>query len=103
QNMGYEFTPGMKVSWIVTNGKKTPIEVEPYVSGRKFESSPDRDYYARRIAHTLSYITDHFDWDEKSLLTGSQQATLFEGNFKKKEKKKEVKTTNKDLTLKDFM
>lgn len=103
QNMGYEFTPGMKVSWIVTNGRKTPLEVEPYVSGRKFESTPDKDYYARRIAHTLSYITDHFDWDERSLLAGSQQATLFEGNFKKKEKKKEVKTTNKDLTLKDFM
>ena len=103
QSMGYEFTPGMKVSWIVTNGKKTPLEVEPYVSGRPFESTPDRDYYARRIAHTLSYITDHFDWDEKSLLAGSQQATLFEGGFKKKEKKKEVKTTNKDLTLKDFM
>jgi DNA polymerase I len=104
QTMGYEFTPGMKVSWIVTNGKKTPIEVEPYVSGRVFESKPDWDYYARRIAHTLSYITDYFDWDEKSLLAGSQQATLFEGDFGKKEKKKKkVKTTNKELTLEDFM
>jgi DNA polymerase I len=103
QSMGYEFTPGMKVSWIVTNGKKTPIEVEPWVSGRPFESKQDNDYYARRIAHTLSYITDYFDWDEKSLLAGSQQATLFTGDFGKNEKKKEVKTTNKDLTLKDFM
>ncbi len=104
RKMGYEFTPGMKVSWIVTNGKKTPIEVEPYVSGREFKAEPDWDYYARRIAHTLSYITDYFDWDEKSLLAGTQQATLFEGNFgKKAKKKKEVKTTNKELTLEDFM
>ncbi len=104
QRMGYEFTPGMKVSWIVTNGKKTPLEVEPFVSGRPFESKPDWDYYARRTAHTLSYITDYFDWDEKSLLAGSQQVTLFDGDFKeKREKKKGVKKTNKDLTLKDFL
>ncbi len=104
QQMGYEFTPGMKVSWIVTNGKRTPIEVEPYVSGRAFEGKPDWEYYARRIAHTLSYITDYFDWDEKSLLAGTQQATLFDGKYKKKVKKeKKVKKTNKELTLEDFM
>jgi DNA polymerase I len=104
KSMGYEFVPGMKVSWIVTNGKKTPIEVEPFVSGREFEAKPDWEYYARRIAHTLSYITDYFDWDEKSLLAGTQQATLFDANYTKKDKeKKQVKKTNKDLTLEDFM
>jgi DNA polymerase I len=102
-DMGYEYTWGMKVSWIVTNGKKTPIEVEPYVSGRAFEAKPDWNYYARRIAHTLSYITDYFDWDEKSLLAGSQQATLFQDDYNKKpQKKRGVKKTNKDLTLEDF-
>ena len=88
----------------MTNGKRTPIEVEPYVSGRAFEAKPDWEYYARRIAHTLSYITDYFDWDEKSLLAGTQQATLFDGKYNKKEKKeKKVKKTNKELTLEDFM
>ena len=27
--MGYEFVPGMKVSWIVTNSRRTPQEVVP--------------------------------------------------------------------------
>jgi len=106
EKMGYEFTPGMKVSWIVTNGKKTPQEVEPYISGRKFEAIPDWDYYARRIAHTLAYVTDVFGWDEKSLLRGSQQVTLFHENFKDekgKEGKSEPLKTEKKLTLEDFM
>ncbi|MFQ6060890.1 MAG: DNA-directed DNA polymerase, partial [Thermoplasmata archaeon] len=102
QELGYEFIPGMKVSWIVTNGRKTPLEVEPYVSGREFKARPDWDYYARRVAHTLSYITDYFDWDKKSLLKGSQQATLFREDFGKRSKKK-VRTTKKELTLEDFL
>src|SRR5207302_501180 len=34
EQLGEEFMPGMKVSWIVTDSKKSPMEVEPYVSGR---------------------------------------------------------------------
>src|SRR5206468_824983 len=30
EEMGEEFMPGMKVSWIVTDSKKSPMEVEPY-------------------------------------------------------------------------
>src|SRR3989442_13030203 len=33
EQMGEEFMPGMKVSWIVTDHKQSPKEVEPYLSG----------------------------------------------------------------------
>lgn len=105
--MGYEFVPGMKVSWIVTNGRKTPIEVEPYVSGRKFEMTPDYEYYARRVAMTLARVTDTFGWDTQELLTGTQQKSLFsydsdEAPKPKKKEEPKVKKTDKELTLDDF-
>ncbi len=107
QDMGYEFTPGMKVSWIVTDARKTPIEVEPFISGRKFEHKPDYEYYARRLAMTLARVTDTFGWDTQELLTGTQQKSLFsyETDAPAKPKKKEepkVKKTDKELTLDDF-
>ncbi|MFO7619281.1 MAG: DNA polymerase domain-containing protein [Thermoplasmata archaeon] len=107
QEMGYEFTPGMKVSWVVTDGRKTPIEVEPFVSGRKFEKTPDYEYYARRVAMTLARVTDTFGWDVQELLTGTQQSSLFSyGEGPAKPRKKEepkVKKTDKELTLDDFL
>ncbi|MEE9267959.1 MAG: DNA polymerase domain-containing protein [Thermoplasmata archaeon] len=102
EGMGYEFVPGMKVSWIVVNAKKSPMEVEPYVSGRPFEETPDWEYYARRVAQTFGYITEVFGWDEKSLLTGSQQVTLFQRDFGK-ESKAGPRKTDRPLTLEDFM
>jgi DNA polymerase I len=106
-DMGYEFVPGMKVSWIVTNGRKTPIEVEPYVSGRKFEKTPDYEYYARRVAMTLARVTDTFGWDTQELLTGTQQKSLFSFDAKdapkaRKKEEPKVKKTDKELTLDDF-
>jgi len=105
--MGYDFVPGMKVSWIVVSGSKGPQEVEPYISGRKFEHTPDYKYYAHRLATTLSYVTDVFNWDNKSLIAGSQQATLFDDSVKRdgkeKKRKKSVKKTDKNLSLEDFM
>lgn len=80
-DLGYEFIPGMKVSWIVTDSKHTPQTVEPYISGVPFHGRPDYKYYAERLAQTSSRITEVFGWDERNLLTGSQQATLFDGNF----------------------
>ncbi|MFP3317615.1 MAG: DNA polymerase domain-containing protein [Thermoplasmata archaeon] len=84
QEMGYEFVPGMKVSWIVVNDRKSPQEVEPYVSGRPFTKKPDYEYYARRLAETLSRITEVFELDQNALITGKRQTTLFEENKKKK-------------------
>jgi DNA polymerase I len=113
--LGYEFVPGMKVSWIVTNSCKTPQEIEPYISGKKFECTPDWKYYAGRVAQTIARATENFGWSEKDLLTGSQQSGLFSGAFNddkatklecespKPAPKNEVKKTDKRLCLEDFM
>ncbi len=74
--MGYEFVPGMKVSWIVTDGDRTPQQVEPYIDGRPFRASPDWKYYARRLAVALARVTEVFGLDERALVTGTRQAGL---------------------------
>ncbi|HEV8594120.1 MAG TPA: DNA polymerase domain-containing protein, partial [Thermoplasmata archaeon] len=107
EEMGEEFMPGMKVSWIVTDHKKSPMEVEPYVSGRPFEKEPDWEYYARRVAQTLSYVTEVYGWDEKALLTGTQparQKSLFADEFNGAATGEEdgPRKTEKKLTLEDF-
>ena len=81
-DMGYDFIPGMKVSWIVTDAKATPQKVEPFISGVPFTAKPDYRYYAERLAQTTSRITEVFGWNERDLMMGSQQATLFGGKFK---------------------
>jgi DNA polymerase I len=107
KSMGYEFVPGMKVSWVVTNAKAAPQEVTPYVSGRKFEATPDWEYYARRVAHTISYVLETFGWNEKSLLTGIQQKSLFDsdsfGGNARNQRMSGPRKTDKKLTLEDFM
>jgi DNA polymerase I len=118
--LGYEFVPGMKVSWIVVDGRKSPIEVEPYVSGRAFERTPDWEYYARRTAMTLARATEYFGWDVSDLLAGrkgAKQVGLFDSGFDSGGKegggsgrpdarpgaKAEVKKTDKALKLEDFV
>jgi DNA polymerase I len=73
---GYDVIPGMRVSWIVTNSRKSPQEVVPWVEGRPFEGQPDREYYADRVAQTLARVTEVFDWDAAALLRGSHQQKL---------------------------
>ena len=106
--LGYEFVPGMKVSWVVTNGRVSPLEAEPWIDGMKFEHKPDYEYYARRMAMTFARITDVFGWDMNSLMTGTQQKTLFSEGFggdenPVKKERVEVKKTDKKLTLDDFL
>jgi DNA polymerase I len=115
--LGYEFVPGMKVSWIVSNSKRTPQEVQPYVSGTTFEGSPDWRYYATRLAQSVARATENFGWTEKDLLAGSQQVDLFSSSFsgeensikgdrekdQPKEKKEGVRKTEKKVNLQDFM
>jgi DNA polymerase I len=108
KEMGYEIVPGMKVSWIVTNSKKTPQEVEPYIDGREFDYEPDWEYYANRVAMTLSRVTEVFGWDAKSLTGGARQKTLFSQSFDKKSKVRaqggiKPKKTERKLTLEDFI
>ena len=73
---GYDVIPGMRVSWIVTDSRKSPQEIEPWVDGRPFPKEPDWDYYADRVAQTLGRITEVFDWDAAALLRGSHQQRL---------------------------
>src|SRR5947207_3990791 len=106
EEMGEEFMPGMKVSWIVTDSKKSPMEVEPYVSGRAFDQRPDWEYYARRVAQTLAYITEVYGWDEKALFTGTQpaqQKSLDSGDFARHEAPSEgPRRAEKKMTLEDY-
>jgi DNA polymerase, archaea type len=78
QAEGYDVIPGMKVAWVVTNARKTPQEVEPWMEGRTFPSNlrPDYSYYAERVAQTLARVTEVFGWNAADLLKGSRQRTL---------------------------
>ena len=73
---GYDVIPGMRVAWIVTNSRKSPQEIEPWVEGRPFTAEPDWEYYADRVAQTLARVTEVFDWDAAALLRGSHQQRL---------------------------
>ncbi|HTP54214.1 MAG TPA: DNA polymerase domain-containing protein [Thermoplasmata archaeon] len=73
---GYDVIPGMRVAWIVTDSRKSPQEVEPWVEGRPFPKEPDWEYYADRVAQTLARVTEVFDWDAAALLRGSHQQRL---------------------------
>jgi DNA polymerase I len=106
---GYDFIPGMKVSWVVTDGSVVPQEVEPYISGAAFEGVPDYRYYAERLAQTASRITEAFGWGEKDLMMGSRQQTLFESDpgsrdapDKKKKDAAAAKPASKSPKLEDF-
>ena len=91
----------------MTNSKKTPQEAEPYVDGRAFEQNPDWEYYARRVASTLGRATEEFGWDEKSLLAGQVQESLFSDKFTDKkdqgERKASPKVSQGEKSLEDFM
>lgn len=107
EKLGYKFTPGMKVSWIVVDSKKTPQKVEPWLPDKNLEEEPDWEYYARRIAKTLARVTEVFGWDEESLMIGKKQSDLFSDKFKnkRKENKKQKFTDKKEknTSLEDFL
>jgi DNA polymerase, archaea type len=73
---GYDVIPGMRVAWVVTDSRKSPQGIEPWVEGRAFSKQPDWDYYADRVAQTLGRVTEVFDWDAAALLRGSHQQRL---------------------------
>lgn len=74
--MGYDFTPGMKTPFIITNGSVQPIKAEPVIEGVPFTAKPDYKYYAERLAMALTRITEAFGCDERSLMQGNSQRTL---------------------------
>ena len=57
----------MKVSWVVVDSKRRPQVVEPYLPNVAFDFKPDYEYYADRVAQTLSRITEVFNMDESTL------------------------------------
>ncbi len=78
--MGYVFTPGMKVSWVVVDSRRQPQVVEPWIDGEEFSHRPDYNYYAERVASTLARVTEVFGVDERELLLGDRQKSIL-GDF----------------------
>ena len=75
---GLGFTPGMKVGWIVTNAKTSPMTIEAWMVDELGVEPPvyDPEFYARRLATALGRITEAFGWNQKELLEGTRQQTL---------------------------
>jgi len=118
KDMGYEVTEGMKVAFIVTDSSVTPMEVEPYIDGVKFEHTPDLHYYAERLALSISRITGVFGIGQDTLMGRPRQMGLFD-NFsddnpggnnrspdnKRKTAKRKIKSPayyNRDVTIDNF-
>jgi len=76
QEMGYDFTPGMKTPFIITNGSAQPQKAEPVIEGVQFTARPDYKYYAERLAMALARITEPFGCDERALIQGNSQRSL---------------------------
>jgi DNA polymerase I len=62
----------MKVAWVVTDARKTPQEIEPWIEGRPFTGKADYEYYAERVAQTLARVTEVYEWSAADLLRGSR-------------------------------
>ncbi len=101
KDLGYKFTPGMKVSWIVTDAEKTPQKVEPWLPDYEIKKEADWKYYAERIAKTLSRVTEVFGWDKEALLAGNKQSDLFSEDFEDEEERDEDRE-NRDKTTEDI-
>jgi DNA polymerase I len=85
KKLGYDVVPGMKVSYIVTDGHKVPQVVEPFIENRELENNPDWEYYTERMALTISRIAEGIvpenELDYEALVTGKQQKSLFSDDF----------------------
>ena len=82
---GLQFTPGMKVGYIITEpdvGEKK-LGVSAWLVDEIGGKPPeyDREYYAKRLAKSLGRITEAFGVDEKELLKGARpkgQSSIFD-------------------------
>jgi DNA polymerase I len=76
---GLDFTPGMKVAYVVTNTSGSTQNVEPWLveDGGEPVKTYDNIYYSKRLAKALGRITEAFGWSESELLSGTRQTTLF--------------------------
>lgn len=72
QKLGVYIPAGMKVSWIVTNSRRSPQQVEPYVDGIPFTATPDYVYYRDKLCDALLRVLENFDYDRDSLVEREQ-------------------------------
>lgn len=76
EKFGVHIPAGMKVSWIVTNSRRTPQQVEPYLDGIKFEYDPDYHYYRDKLCDAFLRILENFNYD-RDMLIEREQLGLF--------------------------
>ena len=78
---GLGFTPGMKVGWIVTNGKTSPMTVQAWMVDELEVEPPEYDpeFYAKRLATALGRVTEAFGWNNKKLLEHDPKQQTLEG------------------------
>ncbi len=78
-SLGLGFTSGMKVSFLVTDAKKRPMEVTPWLDNEEDSTDVryDGQFYAERLAAALGRITEVFGWDANDLMAGNRQTNLF--------------------------
>ena len=76
---GLGFTPGMKISYVVTNASNRPMQVHPWIESEDDGGIPGYDgrFYAERLAAALGRITEAFGWNAKELFAGNRQTSLF--------------------------
>ena len=74
--MGYDFTPGMKTPFIITNGSTQPLKAEPVIDGIPFIAKPDYKYYAERLSAALARVTEAFGCSDRMLMQGNSQRSL---------------------------
>ena len=77
---GLGFTPGMKVGWIVTDGRTSPMTVQAWMVDELEVEPPEYDpeFYAKRLATALGRVTEAFGWNNKKLLEHDpKQQTLW--------------------------
>ncbi|MDP6871730.1 MAG: DNA polymerase domain-containing protein, partial [Candidatus Thalassarchaeaceae archaeon] len=79
---GLQFTPGMKVGYVITepDGGDKKLGVKAWLVDEIGGNPPeyDRKYYAGRLAKSLGRITEAFGWNEKDLLEGTRQQSIFD-------------------------
>ena len=77
---GLGFTSGMKVSYLVSDANRQPMDVVAWLDTEEQEASIQYDgqFYAERLAVALGRITEAFGWNAQQLLLGNKQASLFD-------------------------
>lgn len=76
---GLNFTPGMKVGWLVTDGSKSPMQVRAWLEDETGveQTEYDPEFYVNRIATALGRVTEAFGWNADDLKRGNRQTNLF--------------------------